>query len=124
MTKETFTKEQINQATIMANKDQKKLMDNFKILKEFDDKFAQDKNRICKWNYKQSLYCGCDDEVKTFIKKSLEAKEKEVKEDLIKKIEGKKRTATAELASEKDIIKRDNYFYNLALKEITNLIKK
>ena len=113
-----FTPEQINQATIMANKDQKKLMDNFKILKEFDDKFAQDKNRICKWNYKQSLYCGCDDEVKTFIKKSLEAKEKEVKESLLKKIKKVKKYD--------DPSKIDEFVmgYNQALKEIINLIKK
>ena len=115
-----FTPEQINQATIMANKDQKKLMDketfeDYLGEKHFeenptllDDDIPDDFVDWMEQLDNQELIEYAD----SFVKKSLEAKEKEVKEDIIKNIEGMKK----EIPQFRGTLKQ--------LDNLTNLIKK
>ena len=84
-------------------------------LKEFDKKFG--KNFEIKSEPENYIHRGIDpsfdiNNLKSFIKRVLEAKEKEVKEDIIKNIEGMKK----EIPQFRGTLKQ--------LDNLTNLIKK
>jgi len=93
------------------------------VIKEFDKKFTrkskglEDKGKFRDdWFIKDYI---TSKEVKDFILKV----QKDTKDEILKKIEGMKRTKQAELKSEREIVKRDNYFYNKALQDLKEIIK-
>ena len=115
-----FTKEQINQATIMANKDQKKLMDKETFEDYLQEKHFEENPTLLDDDIPDAFNewlenVDTQDVIEyadIFIKRVLEAKEKEVKEDIIKNIEGMKK----EIPQFRGTLKQ--------LDNLTNLIKK